>query len=112
MSLALIGNVSARKCRGEELAPIAETFSIRRLEGSRWRLRRTLAMGIECHFDVERIGDELPTNVESSDEVSRSGRFGAKNGSHSVPWIYGKGLGQGLETRMHRRALSTSTVRR
>jgi hypothetical protein len=28
----------------------AEAFSIRRLEGSRWRLRRTLAMGNEYRF--------------------------------------------------------------
>ena len=40
-SLALIGNVAARKCRGEAVALIAETFSMRRLGGSRWRLRRT-----------------------------------------------------------------------
>ena len=37
-SLALIGNVSARASRGEDGALIAETFSIRRQEGSRWRL--------------------------------------------------------------------------
>ncbi len=30
---------------------VAETFSIRRLEGSRWRLRQMRsAMGFECHF--------------------------------------------------------------
>jgi len=39
MSLALIGNASAREGRSEEVR--AEAFSIRRLEGSRWRLRRT-----------------------------------------------------------------------
>jgi hypothetical protein len=41
LSLALIGNVSARKCRGKAVARVAETFSMRRLGGSRWRLRRT-----------------------------------------------------------------------
>src|SRR3974390_842025 len=40
-SLALIGNVSARKCRGKAVELTAETFSMRRLGGSRWRLRRT-----------------------------------------------------------------------
>jgi hypothetical protein len=36
-SLALIRNVSGRKRRGEAVALIAETFSIRRQGGSRWR---------------------------------------------------------------------------
>src|SRR5271157_1360855 len=36
--------------RGRELR--AEAFSMRRLEGSRWRLRRTLVMGIEGHFSA------------------------------------------------------------
>jgi hypothetical protein len=48
LSLALIGNVSARKCRGKAVALMAETFSMRRLGGSRWRLRRTRsAMGFQ-----------------------------------------------------------------
>jgi hypothetical protein len=47
----LIGNVSARKCRGEAGVLIAEIFSIRRLEGNRWRLRQMRsAIGFECHF--------------------------------------------------------------
>jgi hypothetical protein len=49
-SLALIGNASAVKGRiGAEIAA-AEAFSIRRLGGSRWRLRRTRPMGIGCRF--------------------------------------------------------------
>ena len=40
-SLALIGNASAHDSLGRRRAPRAEAFSIRRLEGSRWRLRRT-----------------------------------------------------------------------
>jgi len=43
-----------RKRRGAEswakLDRAGEAFSIRRLEGSRWRLRRTWPMGIECYF--------------------------------------------------------------
>jgi hypothetical protein len=41
LSLALIGNASAEICGGRAGCR-AEAFSIRRLEGSRWRLRRTL----------------------------------------------------------------------
>ena len=37
----------------------AEAFSIRRLEGSRWRLRRMLAMGIGCRFGTGKADDEL-----------------------------------------------------
>jgi hypothetical protein len=48
-------------------------------------LRRTLAMGIEWHFCVGRTGFDLPTHDESSDVVSRSGRFGLKNSSNKVP---------------------------
>jgi hypothetical protein len=45
-SLALIGNASAVRGRiGAEMVA-AEAFSIRRLGGSRWRLRRTRPMGI------------------------------------------------------------------
>ena len=40
-SLAFIGNASAHETRGEDVDFLAEAFSIRRLEGSRWRLRRT-----------------------------------------------------------------------
>jgi hypothetical protein len=39
----------------------AEAFSIRRLEGSRWRLRRTLAMGIEWRFGTRKAEDDLPS---------------------------------------------------
>jgi len=49
-SLALIGNAWAHDIRGEEVHVLAEAFSIRRLEGSRWRLRRTLAMENQCRF--------------------------------------------------------------
>ena len=48
-SLALIGNASAHEGRAK-ICIQAEAFSIRRLEGSRWRLRRTLVMGIEWRF--------------------------------------------------------------
>jgi hypothetical protein len=40
----------------------AEAFSIRRLEGSRWRLRRTLAMGIECRFGTGKPDGCLPSS--------------------------------------------------
>ncbi len=40
-SLALIGKASVHDSRVKTCLP-AEAFSIRRLEGSRWRLRRTL----------------------------------------------------------------------
>jgi hypothetical protein len=49
LSLALIGNASVVKS-GMKPGARAEAFSIRRLEGSRWRLRRTLAMGIGWRF--------------------------------------------------------------
>jgi len=41
MSLAFIGNASAVVGRSEGEKRGAEAFSIRRLEGSRWRFRRT-----------------------------------------------------------------------
>ena len=47
LSLALIGNVAAPDCRDEAVVLIAGTFSIRRLEGRRWWLRRARAMEIE-----------------------------------------------------------------
>jgi hypothetical protein len=46
-SLALIGNASGQDLEEREKSR-SEAFSIRRLGGSRWRLRRTrCAMGIE-----------------------------------------------------------------
>jgi len=47
----LIGNASADDSRVEDEVG-AEAFSIRRLEGRRWRLRRTRCMGIGCRFDA------------------------------------------------------------
>jgi hypothetical protein len=53
LSLAFIGNASAHDKLGRRREFRAEAFSIRRLEGSRWRLRRTLgAMEIEWHFNT------------------------------------------------------------
>jgi hypothetical protein len=47
-SLALIGNASGQDLEEREKTR-SEAFSIRRLGGSRWRLRRTrCAMGFEC----------------------------------------------------------------
>jgi hypothetical protein len=40
-SLAFIGNASADESLSEDVPVRAEAFSIRRLEGSRWRLQRT-----------------------------------------------------------------------
>ncbi len=51
-SLALIGNASAHELLIEERKFPTEAFSIRRLEGRRWRLRRTLAMGNQCRFRI------------------------------------------------------------
>jgi hypothetical protein len=51
------GSAGSEKCT-------AEAFSIRRLEGSRWRLRRTLAMGIECRFRTWKAEEELPSSVD------------------------------------------------
>jgi hypothetical protein len=45
----------------------AEAFSIRRLEGSRWCLRRTLAIGIGCRFG---------TGKTDNDRVDHSGNRG------------------------------------
>jgi hypothetical protein len=56
-SLAFIGNASAREGRNEEVRVAAEAFSIRRLEGSRWRLRRTRAMGNGCHSGTGKPDD-------------------------------------------------------
>jgi hypothetical protein len=39
-SLAFIGNASAHEGRGEDARSEREAFSIRRLEGSGWRLER------------------------------------------------------------------------
>src|SRR5262245_36429835 len=67
--------VQAKMCGG------AEAFSIRRLEGSRWCLRRTLAMGIECRFGTGKADDGT---------VDRSGRR-----RYSIPnatgWIGSRG---------------------
>jgi hypothetical protein len=54
-SLALIGNASAGYLQTEkESRP--EAFSIRRLGGSRWRLRRTrCAMGFERQFGSQEL---------------------------------------------------------
>src|SRR5258708_3135568 len=73
-SLALIGNASAHKIE-EETAPRAEAFSIRRLEGSRWRLRRMRsAMGFECHFGTHstRVDAEVCESHSPSHLRSRS----------------------------------------
>jgi hypothetical protein len=43
---------------GRRLELRAEAFSIRRLEGSRWCLRRTLAMGIGCPFGTGKADDD------------------------------------------------------
>jgi hypothetical protein len=57
-SLALIGNVAATGCRDEAMVLAAGTFSIRRLEGRRCRLRQARAMEIECFFGVGRAKEE------------------------------------------------------
>jgi len=111
LSLALIGNASAHN-PGARWKLRAEAFSMRRLEGSRWRLRRTLAMGSECHFCVERTGFDPPINDERSDAVSRSDPFRMKNSSNSMSKIFRKGFPQSWDTRMRWRAWSTSTLRR
>ena len=56
LSLALIGNGSAEKCR-ERAGWWAEAFSIRRLEVSRWRLRRTRELWLlNCNpFDQQNL---------------------------------------------------------
>src|SRR5439155_26493468 len=55
-SLALIGNASRADCRGA--GSRREAFSIRRLGGSRWRLRRTrCAMGFQPkHRSEQSLG--------------------------------------------------------
>ena len=56
-SLALIGNASGQIVGVERDSNIrTEAFSIRRLGGSRWRLRRTrCAMGFECQSGIDRL---------------------------------------------------------
>ena len=49
-SLALIGNASGQNF-GAERGSRSEAFSIRRLEGSRWRLRRARKMPLAMEFE-------------------------------------------------------------
>ena len=61
-SLALIGNASAQTL-GVERGSRSEAFSIRRLGGSRWRLRRTrCAMGFERQLAAKSRVGQAPAN--------------------------------------------------
>src|SRR5450755_4899496 len=65
LSLALIGNASGADCGGGA-GSRSEAFSIRRLGGSRWRLRRTrCAIGFECQLAAESRGGRAAANEKS-----------------------------------------------
>ena len=62
LSLALIGNASGRTL-SRRSASRTEAFSIRRLGGSRWRLRRTrCAMGFERQLAAKSRVGQAPAN--------------------------------------------------
>ena len=65
MSLTLIGNDSEQTL-GVERGTRSEVFSIRRLGGSRWRLRRTrCAMGLERQLAAKsRVGGYVANVVD------------------------------------------------
>src|ERR1700730_868205 len=66
LSLGLIGNASGRTHWVEEKCR-SEAFSISRLGGSRWRLRRTrCAMGFECQSEIESRDGGLAESRESA----------------------------------------------
>jgi hypothetical protein len=81
LSLALIGNASGADCGGGA-GSRSEAFSIRRLGGSRWRLRRTrCAMGFERQPGSEqslgramRPGGNAIRMVGVATEMSKSAR--------------------------------------
>ena len=85
-----------RKRLGQDTSQSTETrseaFSIRRLGGSRWRLRRTrCAMGFECPLAAKSRVGQAPANgkgrVAVGDSVARAGKSvgGTLRGSLS-PW--------------------------
>jgi hypothetical protein len=91
LSLALIGNASGKTVE-EGQKSRSEAFSIRRLGGSRWRLRRTrCAMGFECQLAAEsRSGRAVADGkggVAIVDSVARAGKSvrGNLRGNRS-PW--------------------------
>ena len=91
LSLALIGNASGQTL-GVERGSRSEAFSIRRLGGSRWRLRRTrCAMGFECQLAAKSRVGQAPSNgkgrVAIGDSVARACKSvrGNLRGSLS-PW--------------------------
>ena len=72
-SLALIGNASAHKIEART-ARRAEAFSIRRLEGSRWRLRRTRQL---WGFNAALVPKDLTDwDEESADHPARRAAVG------------------------------------
>src|ERR1035437_6453924 len=78
LSLALIGNASGKTVE-EGQKSRSEAFSIRRLGGSRWRLRRTrCAMGFERQLAAKSRVGQAPTNgkgrVAIVDSVARAGK--------------------------------------
>jgi hypothetical protein len=73
LSLALIGNASGQDLEEREKSR-SEAFSIRRLGGSRWRLRRTrCAMGFECQLAAESRGGRAVADGKGGVEIVESG---------------------------------------
>src|SRR5712691_5985247 len=70
---------------GQRGEPGTEAFSIRRLEGSRWRLRRTRPMGIERFwYRVSEWG--------SADQSRKSRRSTCRWATFSQPFAFERGL--------------------
>ncbi len=66
-SLALIGNASGKEFPGRR-KPTPEAFSIRRLGGSRWRLRQTRwVMGFEWQFGTQSRAGRAPAKSKGID---------------------------------------------
>jgi hypothetical protein len=102
-----------RKCRGAEMpgrsgSADRRTFSIRRLEGRRWWLRRARPMEIESLFGA----DSPERRVQLSPRTTGKSAVGSWTGSENDGWIVRKRLcGAGESTQLSRRALSTSVRR-
>jgi hypothetical protein len=82
---------------------------MRRLEGSRWRLR-TLAMGIEWRFCTWKTEDDLPSRDDSWLDLCRGWRFVLSNGWMKFHGSYRWSTGRGLSTRVRWRVENMSRV--
>ena len=92
LSLALIGNASGQTFVGEGGLE-SEAFSIRRLGGSRWRLRRTrCAMGFEWRLVAESSTGRTLVNGDGGvvmGESAADARQSMRGPWHGSVWAWG-----------------------